>query len=264
MTTILATIFFFLGLAIGSFLNVVIYRLNTQKTFGGRSACMTCREQLCWYELIPLISYLGLHGRCRSCNTKISIQYPVVEFITGVLFMMLFLHLEEIFYFNTLVFAVSYAYYAGLFALLIIIAVYDYKHKIIPDTLSLVFGVLTFVGMFLFLGNVLTPHIPSLYDFLAGLIVSIPFALMWLVSGGHWMGLGDAKLAVGLGFMLGFNYILSATALAVWTGAIVGIFAMFLAKKKYSRKSELPFAPFLIFGTILVFFLNICLFNLNG
>src|SRR3989344_1035853 len=89
---------FIFGLIIGSFLNVVIYRINTRKSLHGRSACMSCQNQLLWYELIPVFSFLGLKGRCRNCKTKISIQYPLVELMTGLIFTFLFFKFQHIFY----------------------------------------------------------------------------------------------------------------------------------------------------------------------
>ena len=90
MTSILLIIFSILGLIIGSFLNVVILRFNTNKTLGGRSGCMACEKELNWYELIPVFSFFALQGRCSGCQTKISVQYPLVELATGVIFGVLF------------------------------------------------------------------------------------------------------------------------------------------------------------------------------
>src|ERR1035437_1662273 len=125
--TTITLIFFIFGLIIGSFLNVVILRLNTEKSFGGRSACMSCQNQLVWYELIPVFSFLALRGRCRNCKARISIQYPLVEFTTGLIFALLFLKFENVFFLDTLVFTLSYAYYAVMFLLLVVIATYDLK-----------------------------------------------------------------------------------------------------------------------------------------
>ena len=119
---LLSFIFFVLGLIIGSFLNVVICRMNTRRSLGGRSACMSCQYKLCWYELIPLFSFLILRGRCRNCKTRISLLYPIVEFTTGIIFFLLFLKFSAIggpasggqdlyFWFNTR-FLFIYAYYA--------------------------------------------------------------------------------------------------------------------------------------------------------
>ena len=259
MTTIATIIFFILGLVIGSFLNVVIFRLNTQKSFGGRSHCLNCQKQLSWYELFPLFSFIWLKGRCKGCQTKISWQYPLVEFLTGLIFAGLFLKFQDIFYGNTLVFAGTIAYYAGMFSLLIVIAVYDIKHKIIPDVLVLVFGILAFLGMFLFSSFGFNPHWPSLLEFLSGMVASVPFALIWLVSKGTWMGLGDAKLSVGLGWLLGMTRMLSGVVLAFWSGAIIGLLLMAFSKK-HSIKSEIPFAPFLVLGVILAFLFQVHIF----
>ena len=262
MTTIITIIFFVFGLVIGSFLNVVILRLNTQKTFGGRSHCMSCQRQLAWHELFPLFSFILLGGRCRGCKTKISWQYPLVEFLTGIIFAGLFLKFQDVFYSNALVFAGTIAYYASMFSLLIVIAVYDIKHKIIPDVLVLVFGILAFIGLFLFSGFGFHLHIPSILEFLSGIIIALPFALLWLISRGSWMGLGDAKLAIGLGWLLGLSRVLSGVVLAFWSGAIIGLLLLAFSKK-HGMKSEIPFAPFLVLGTILAFLFELHLFPLG-
>ncbi|HEV7424626.1 MAG TPA: prepilin peptidase [Candidatus Paceibacterota bacterium] len=266
-----ALIFFCLGLIIGSFLNVVIYRMNTGKSLGGRSACMSCLNKLSWYELIPLFSFVGLKGRCKNCKTKISIQYPLVEFITGLIFAALFLKFfslgitlgrTDAFFVNTSIFI--YMYYAIMFSLLVIIAVYDLKHKIIPDKLSFVFGVLAFLGLFFFTANnffAFPPHIPTLLEFLSGPLIALPFAFFWLISRGRWMGLGDAKLALGLGWFLGLASGLSALVIAFWLGAIIGL-CLIVFRKGYGMKSEIPFAPYLIFGALLAFIFGLNLFVL--
>ncbi len=259
MTLTIAIIFFIFGLIIGSFLNVVICRYNTGRTFGGRSACMSCSKQLCWYELIPIGSFLWQKGKCVACKTKISIQYPLVEIITGVIFAALFLKFQFIFWTNTLEFAALLGFYAALFSLLMVIAVYDLRHKIIPDTLALIFGFLAFVGMFFFTNGSFYMHLPSLNNFLAGPILAFPFAALWLVSRGRWMGFGDAKLALGLGWMLGLPLGLSSLVLSFWIGAGVGILLLIFSRK-HNAKSEIPFAPFLVLGAILVFLFEINLF----
>ena len=262
MTTILTIIFFILGLIIGSFLNVVIFRLNTQKSFGGRSGCMACQKQLSWYELFPVFSFIFLRGRCKGCKTKISWQYPLVELLTGIIFACLFLKFQTTFYLSTFIFAGTMAYYTGMFSLLIVIAVYDLRHKIIPDVLVLVFGVLAFVGLFFFSSFGFNLHIPSILELLSGLLIALPFALVWLVSKGTWMGLGDAKLAIGLGYLLGLSRALSGVVLAFWSGAIIGLILIAFSKK-HSMKSEIPFAPFLILGAILAFLFELHLFPIG-
>jgi prepilin signal peptidase PulO-like enzyme (type II secretory pathway) len=259
MITIFTFIFFILGLIIGSFLNVVIIRLNTGKTFGGRSMCMSCHKKLSWIELIPLFSYLFLLGRCKKCKAGISVQYPLIETLTGFVFALTFLKLQNLFFFDPLIFSFTYSYYVALFALLIVISVYDIKHKIIPDELSLIFGVLAFIGLFFFQDHVFMPHMPTAFEFAAGLVVAFPFALLWLVSQGRWMGLGDAKLALGLGWLLGLYPAITALVFSFWIGAVAGV-GLLIFSKKYRFKSEIPFGPYLALATLLVFFFDLHLF----
>lgn len=260
METLLIFTFFILGLIIGSFLNVVIFRYNTGATLRGRSICMSCEKKLCWYELIPLFSFFALGGRCFSCKSRIGAQYPVVEFTTGLLFALLFLKFQNVFYSQPLVFFATFIYYAVAFAILIVISTYDLKHKIIPDMLALLFGFLAFVGLFFFSSGGFDPHVPRLLEFLAGPLVAIPFALIWLISAGTAMGFGDAKLSLGLGWFLGLSMAASGLVVAFWSGAIIGIFLVAFSKK-YGIKSEIPFAPFLILGAFLAFFLELHLFS---
>lgn len=260
MDIIIFSIFFLLGLVIGSFLNVVILRLNTHKTFGGRSFCFSCREEIRWYDLVPVFSYCFLSGRCRHCKTGISFQYPLVEFVTGLAFLLLFLKFEYVFYVDPIMFAFTYGYYATMFSLLLVITVYDIRHKIIPDVLSLIFGTLAFAGVFTFSEFMFNVHMPSLYEF-SGALLALPFAFFWLVSGGRWMGFGDAKLTLGLGLFLGLAFGLSAVVLAFWIGAVVGILLIMLQKIK-GLKSEIPFAPFLVLGTFISFILELNLFSI--
>lgn len=259
MILIITFIFLILGLIIGSFLNVVILRYNTHKSFGGRSGCMSCQSKLCWYELIPLISFFALKGRCKNCKTKISLQYPVVEFISAVIFAGLYLKFQDILYANAIIFAVTYAYYATIFSLLLVIAVYDFKHKIIPDLLSFMFGLITFIGLFFFNEYGFYPHIPSLMEFLSGIFIALPFALFWLISKGTWMGLGDAKLAIGLGWLLGLSRAISGVVVSFWSGAVIGLILIAFSKN-HKMKSEIPFAPFLVLGFLIAFLFELHIF----
>jgi len=224
---------------------------------------MTCGKKLNWHELIPVFSFLYLKGRCAGCKTRISKQYPIVEFLTGLFFAGLFLKFENLFFLSTGAFSITMAFYATMFSLLMVIAVYDLRHKIIPDSLVLVLAILSFIGLFLFAGFGFYPHIPSVWEFLSGIIVAAPFAIFWLVSKGKWMGLGDAKLMVGIGWMLGLSRALSGVVLAFWIGAIFGVVLMIFSKKKYTAKSEIPFAPFLVLGSVLAFLFELHLFPLN-
>lgn len=262
MIPILTIIFFIFGLIIGSFLNVVILRYNTQRSLGGRSACMSCKNQLEWYELLPLVSFLGLLGRCRNCKSKISFQYPLVELASGLIFAGLFLKFQNVFFMDTLVFAGTYAYFTLMFSILLIIAVYDFKHKIIPDMLVFIFDCLAFVGLFFFSTYGFSLHLPSLWELLSGVVIALPFALIWLLSFGTWMGLGDAKLALGFGWLLGLSRALSGVVISFWIGALLSIL-LIVFTKKYSMKSEIPFAPFLVLGVIIAFLFELHLFPIG-
>ncbi len=241
-------IFFILGTIVGSFVNVVVLRYNTGLSFiSGRSKCFSCGKTLEWYELIPVFSFLFLGGRCATCKSKISLQYPLVELSTGILFALVFLKFG-----STLIFL-----YLLAISVLVAIFVYDLKHKIIPDGMVLFFDIIAFV-FFLVSG-------PTLVNFWAGPTLFAFFAFFWLISGGKWMGLGDAKLALGVGWLLGMSIGISAIMLAFWIGAIVSLILLELQKLKISKfgltmKSEIPFAPFIIFALLLELFTSWNLF----
>lgn len=124
--------------------------------------------------------------------------------------------------------------------------------------LAFAFGVLAFAGLFFFTSYGFYPHIPSIFQF-SGAAIALPFALLWLISAGAWMGLGDAKLALGLGWLLGISLALSAVVVAFWTGAVIGL-CFIIFRKGYGMKSEIPFALYLVLGAFLVFIFDLNLF----
>ncbi len=247
-----------LGTCIGSFLNVVIYRFNTGMTLGGRSFCMTCNRKLAWYELVPVFSFLSLGGKCRTCKTSISRQYPLVEIATGLIFSMLVSRFSE-FLPHTGVFLSHLLYHMFMWSLLIVIAVYDFRHKIIPNRLMYIFILVALCALFVSAQGTIVPSPSSL---LAGIAIPLPFAAIWYLSRGKWMGFGDVKLMSGLGFYLGLSQGIAAVMLSFWLGAVVGILLIFFRKSKYGMKSEIPFGPFLIVGALIAFMWNIGLFEL--
>jgi len=246
MEIYLSIIVFLFGTIMGSFLNVIIFRYNTGRKPTGRSFCFSCGKKLNWYELIPIISFLIQKGKCKKCKSRISVQYPVVEILTGVIFLLIFnsqfLIFNEISIFKTI-------FYWIIFSILIIISVYDIRHKIIPNRLVLFFIILSFISLFL-------NGRSELIDVLSGFIFATPFALIWLFSKGRMMGLGDAKLILGIGFLLGFSQGLVSLIISFWFGAIVGI-GLILLNRTFTIKSEIPFGPFLILGAFIVFLWNI-------
>lgn len=259
---ILAVLVFIFGTVFGSFLNVVIYRMGSGVGYWGRSKCLSCGKELTPSMLVPVFSFLFQRGRCRHCGAKLSWQYPLVEGVAGALFLVVLLVTKFDPLHASWADAVFFVLDAAIWMTLLTIMVYDLKHKIIPDRLSLLFAVLA--GMLLFFRwhlGLLLPHfvpllgedIPPWIDFFAGPLCALPFALLWFFSGGRAMGFGDAKLAWGIGWLLGFFGGISAIILAFWIAFFPSIVLLFLPRKRFTMKSEIPFAPFLIFGALLVF-----------
>lgn len=245
-----------LGLIVGSFLNVVLLRYHTGRTVRGRSSCLSCGKRLEPHELIPVVSYLLQCGRCRSCGSRISPQYPVVEMGTGLLFLGVYLlGLPAVSALTTLV--------AG--ALLILIGVYDVRHKIIPDVFVYLLSALG--ALSLFIRPDLSVAVPDTVAVLAGPLFALPFLVLSLVSSGRWMGLGDAKLALALGWLLGAGESVTAFLLSFWIGTVavgsvafaralvrtLGAQELFSDGKALTMETEVPFAPFLILGAVIAY-----------
>ena len=267
MTTIILLFFFALGTIVGSFLNVIVLRHGAQG-LNGRSKCLSCGKTLSWFELLPLFSFLVQKGRCLGCKGSISIQYPLVELITGLVFFGVAwkessLILSSLSLPSTFYLLLSLCFWS----LLIAISVYDFRHKIIPD--RLVYGAI-FVSFFLFLYSYFILHTSYFFDFWVGFLLAAPFALLWFFSSGRAMGLGDAKLVVLFPWLLGFAKGLSALIVGFWIGAAFALGALLLKaflpflsnilspnyKMKLSAlgpKTELPLGPFLVFGLFLVY-----------
>ena len=263
---------FLFGILIGSFLNVVIYRYNTGKGVDGRSQCLSCSSTLSWYELIPVFSFVALRGKCKNCGSKISLQYPLVELVTGILFALCFWFFFTSNFYYLYSFLLSLLFGLTASCLLVVISVYDLRHKIVPDGLVYAFVVLGFVQFFVTHPFSKVFEFPMILDLLAGPILFLPFFLLWFISGGRWMGLGDGKLALGIGAFLGLARGLSAVVLGFWIGAAWSLLAIVYQKVRSKKaeisgqlglKSEIPFAPFLILGFFLAWFLAFDFFQLH-
>lgn len=247
-------IFFVFGLIVGSFLNVVVYRLNIAESILGRSHCPNCKKTVRWYDNIPLISFILLKAKCRDCQENISWQYPIVEFATG-----LFFALVGMRYFiaqDPFSWAIT-AYFLGVASFLIIVFVYDYLYMEIPS-LMLWTGIFWTVAFNLFfdwqrkseISNVLS--LATYSGMLAALMAFLFFFSLVFVSKEKWMGMGDAYLVMFLGLVLGWPKIILALFLSFAIGAICGIILIALGKKQ--MQSQIPFAPFLIIGTVIAMF----------
>jgi len=238
MDLFFSIVVFLFGLMVGSFLNCIIHRLETGRSFlQGRSFCPHCKHTLSWQDLIPVFSFLFLGSRCRYCRKKISWQYPIVEIFTGLIFLLIFNFQLPIF-----------NYFIAPF--LIVVFVYDLKHYLIPD--KVIYPAIFIALIYNILRLSFEPERFSLGVFWAALGAAGFFAVIILISRGKWMGVGDIKLGFLMGLLLGWPSILVALFLAFMTGAIIGI--GLIAGNKKTLKSEVPFGPFLVFGTLVALF----------
>jgi leader peptidase (prepilin peptidase)/N-methyltransferase len=255
MMLVYYSLIFIFGLAVGSFLNCVIYRIEKEKSFlRGRSYCPNCKHQLAWRDLIPLLSFIALKGKCRYCKERISLQYPLVELVAGILFVLV-LNYElgirnyGLFNFENIL--------NSLFLLLtscflIIIFVYDLKHYIIPDEVIYPAIGAAFLYQLFRIWDFGHWDLFGLWSLGFGILPPLFLLAIILFSRGQWMGLGDFKLAIFMGLFLGFPNILIALFLAFFIGAIIGV-GLILVRKK-TLKSEVPFGPFLVIGTFMALF----------
>ena len=261
---------FILGLIIGSFLNVVICRLETEeKIINDRSRCPHCRRDLVWYDLIPVLSFVFLKGKCRYCGERISWQYPAVEISTGILFLFLISNIKyqissqypisNIQFLDNIQYPILYLlFWLFIASALIIIFVYDLKHYIIPDKIIYPAIIVT-LGFNLF-NNFQFPisNFQSIFNYqfsnflFSAIIAGAFFLSIVIITRGKGMGGGDIKLAFLMGLILGWPLIIVAVFSAFILGSIIGIFLILLGKKK--MKSMVPFGPFLVAGTFLSLF----------
>lgn len=257
----LSVLVFLLGVIIGSFLNVVIFRFGSGVGLSGRSKCLSCGKILRASMLVPLFSFLFARGKCAYCKAKLSFQYPLVELATGVLFLIV----AGVHHLNVLQFDGQAFFFTlldmAIWSVLVVIAVYDIKHKIIPDRFSLSFALLAGIELFFkwHWGLLHLPYIPFLnstplwIDFAAAPIIALPFALIWFFSGGRAMGLGDAKLAWGIGWFFGISGGVTAAVFAFWIAFLPSVGLLLLPSKRFTMKSEIPFGPFLVLGTLMTY-----------
>ncbi|MBI2644962.1 prepilin peptidase [Candidatus Uhrbacteria bacterium] len=258
-----------IGLSVGSFLNVVILRIQRGTSpWKGRSTCMACDKALAWNDLIPIVSYLALGGYCRYCKAKISFQYPLVEGATALLF---FGAYSMVFPLSGNIHLFSGAELGDLFillrnwvgiAVLIILFVYDLRWFLILDAIAIpaIIVVYLFNGIFFYhtpacvgLSLVSCVLSISLMNYLLAVVIGGGFFLIqYLISRGAWIGGGDIRLGAFMGAFLGFPQILIALFFAYMIGSLVALPLVFLKKKE--MRSEIPFAPFLAIATVITLF----------
>ena len=274
--------FFIIGAAIGSFLNVISLRYKPgKKLFGkdvvvGRSHCPHCRKILKWYELVPVFSFIMQKGKCRHCKHKLSWQYPLIEFLSGLIFLFVPIKILNfqfsIFNFQSIIQLFSYPtviIWTLIFFIFILISLIDFRHYIIPDQLNFSLAIL---GLFLisikektrtfgmFEGSFLG-HYSGLFGlrdniwvnhFFAALLGMLFFGLIIVLSRGRAMGWGDFKLVGPLGFIFGWPDILMIVFLSFIIGSV--FVAPLLIKGVKKMKDVVPFGPFLIIASSLTFF----------
>ncbi|MBD3300436.1 MAG: hypothetical protein GF347_03730 [Candidatus Moranbacteria bacterium] len=254
-----------LGAAAGSFVNVLVYRIEKNRSFTlSRSICPACKKRIKWYDNVPVLSFFYLKGRCRYCKRKISVQYPLVESLTALIFLIVIYfkaplevrNLEWLFLDRALLVRIFFflLYYMAVISILMGVFIIDLKHYIIPNRL-------VYPGIIIVLLNNL---LVSLFDqtlwldffnsafylgILGALISGGFFFLQVYISKEKWMGWGDVKFGVFMGLLLGFPNILAGLFLAYVLGAFVGLILLNLKSKKIN--SEIPFGPFLCMGTLI-------------
>lgn len=244
--------FFGIGLIFGSFLNSIAFRLEKKENFLlGRSYCPHCQHSLSWKDLIPVISFIFLGGKCRYCQKPISWQYPLVELASGFLFFLAF-EIAGFFQNQNMCSLNQGLFQATIFSFLILIFIFDIKKYAIPEEVLYpflffilfwrIFEVLNFGSFNFFLFK----------NLLFSAFFSFPFFLLIFFSKEKLMGWGDFYLIFALSLYLSFPKIVFALLFAIFSGAIIGSFLILTGKK--NLKSPLPFAPFLIFGTFFSIF----------
>jgi len=247
---------FIIGLFFGSFLNVLADRLSFGKTIMGRSKCDACNHELAWNDLIPIISFLWLQGKCRYCKKPFSIQYPLVEIFTGVIFACTwYLSTERLpvppdAYFLHVI-------HVAMAAVLIVMLLADLRYQVIPDELQIalvLLGLAKIIFVSYALGNAHALGISKDIGMalLYGVGVMAPLLLVFFLTKGRGMGFGDVKLAFIMGFILGLLSGFLALYIAFVAGGIVG--GIMLLTKKGKRKSKIAFGPFLILGLYIMLF----------
>jgi len=244
------------GLILGSFANVLILREETGESIDGRSHCPSCKRTLEWYELFPVLSFILLRGKCRTCRARISWQYPLVEILVALGVAIVWLAPISL---------VQKVLGIPSIFILICIAVYDFRTTYIPDRWAYVFAACALAYAF---ASPLTPGMWYLV-LLSGPVIALPLFLLWLFSAGTWMGLGDAKIALGFGWLLGMGGGFLALGLAFVLGAIVGLALIGITRlgnreDGLTMKSEVPFGPFLILALCIVWFSDLYGLGLPG
>lgn len=229
--------FYVLGTITGSFLNVLIDKMVHGRSLWGRSHCDWCRKTLSPWDLVPIASYVVLGGRCRHCKRRISSQYPIVEFLSGLMFALVFYFQV----FNAPFDGIKVVYLILISVVFLVVAIVDFKYYLIPTTLVFAASLLALFYNFFSLGP--TPFAQHVF---AAFAAAIFFGAIVLLTRGRGMGSGDIVLAFLIGMVLGFAQTVLAVFMAFVIGAVVAIILVFSGRKKF--RQAIAFGPFLILG----------------
>jgi len=256
-------IIFILGLCFGSFVNMLVYRvainhkLESRKfkvKSNKRSFCDYCGKQLSWYENVPVISWLLQKGKTRCCRKKLSVLYPIVEFITGILFLLNFQFLISNFQLINFKTVIQILISFFIIVLLVFSAVFDLKYMILPDfsTIILIASVIV-LWCARYFGNL---------NYIWSAVFSFAFlGFLYLITKKRGMGFGDVKLVFFMGLFLGYPKIIVAFYTAFVVGAVVSL--ILIVFKKATKKTQIPFGPFLILGTLIAWWWGLQILSLS-
>jgi prepilin signal peptidase PulO-like enzyme (type II secretory pathway) len=248
MSLLISITLFVVGMCVGSFLNVLVGRFDQEDRswYQGRSVCDHCGRQLKWWENVPVVSFVLLKGKCRTCQSPIPYQYLLVELLTGLFFAGLYL-----------VLGLSSNFLLNLFnylilTLLIAVVLFDLKYMIIPDYLVIALLILVVIKQLLITGF-------DLSNLLAALGSTSFLGLLYFITKGKGMGLGDVKFAFFMGLFLGWPEVVVAFYTAFLTGAVIGVILILMGRKKFGQL--VPFGPFLVLGTFISWLWGLYLIN---
>ncbi len=284
---------FILGICLGSFAKALADRSLKNKKFSGRSYCEQCKHTLFWYDLLPVISYLSLRGKCRYCHTKFAPSYLIVELISGVLigFVWWFFApnaLDLTNYWQLSFVWLDLGYKTFFVTILISLTLTDLKAMLIPDRIVIPSIIIAIIYAAMFVGfkigflyhqlslsaigkYLLPPHSEYFYlqawtgvetflwSIVTGLAIGGFFMLLIIVTKGKGMGGGDVKLGAFIGLVLGFPGALIAMMLSFLTGAVFGVAMILIGKKRFGQ--VIPFGPFMVLGSLIAMFWGTAILN---
>ncbi|MGC9046630.1 MAG: prepilin peptidase [Minisyncoccia bacterium] len=266
---------FVFGLIIGSFLNVVVWRFDINNhifslnKLKGRSHCPYCGKTLQWYELIPIISFIIQKGKCLSCKHQLSWQYPIIEIITGIIFVIVPFYFNKFYIFNPFKNELIILWLL-IFIFWLLVSAIDFKKMIIPNDLNfllLLSGIILNLFLYFSKSNFINNSFVNGYSFmfsfsnsflvnrLLGLLPAFFLLILFMLSKGNWIGFGDVKLMISSGLILGWPDSFIGILLAFIIGGLIGIILLVFGNK--NLKSMIPFGPILILGMIITIFFGV-------